>query len=104
MNELLTQETTQLELSTTTVSMAKGKPLGQDKISIGFFQQLWLALSFGSHQIIMYGNEVSEFHKGLTKGSISLIPKEGDTKDLNYQRPTTLFTTIYKIFTNTFAT
>ena len=32
---------------------------------------------------------------------ISLIPKEGDAKDLNYWRPITLLTVIYKIFAKT---
>jgi hypothetical protein len=37
-------------------------------------------------------------HKGITKGLISLIPKEGDSKDLNYWRLIILLTVIYKIF------
>ena len=32
---------------------------------------------------------------------ISLIPNEGDAKDLNYWRPITLFTVIYKTFAKT---
>lgn len=34
----------------------------------------------------------------MTKCLISFIPKEGDLKDLNYWRPITLLTVMYKIF------
>ena len=40
-------------------------------------------------------------HEGVTKRIICLIPKEGDSKDLNYWRPITLLTLIYKIFAKT---
>lgn len=42
-----------------------------------------------------------EFHQDMTKGSISHIPKEGDLKDLDFWRPITLLTVLYKIFAKT---
>ena len=47
------------------------------------------------------GMENRVLHEGVTKGLISLIPKDGDTKDLNYWRPITLLTANFKIFTKT---
>lgn len=41
------------------------------------------------------------FHEGVTKGVLSLIPKEGDGGNLNNRRPITLLTTIYKVFAKT---
>ena len=38
-----------------------------------------------------------KLHEGVTKGLICLIPKEGDSKDLNFWRPITLLRIIYKI-------
>lgn len=34
-----------------------------------------------------YLGEQEKEHEGMTKGLLSLIPEEGDTKDLNYWRP-----------------
>lgn len=45
--------------------------------------------------MILNNIEEGTFHEGVTKGLISLIPKEGDSKDLNYWRPITLHTTSY---------
>lgn len=41
------------------------------------------------------------FHEGITKGIISLLPKEGDRGNLNNQRPITLLTAIFKVFAKT---
>ena len=51
--------------------------------------------------MILRGIESGAFHEGITKGIISLVPKEGDTNDLNYWRPIILLTVIYKIFAKT---
>lgn len=51
--------------------------------------------------MILSGIERRTLHEGVTRGLISLIPKEGDSKDLNYWRPITLLTTSYKIFAKT---
>ena len=45
--------------------------------------------------------ENGALHKGVTKGLISLISKEGDSKDLNYWRPITLLMASYKVFAKT---
>ena len=48
------------------------------------------------------GGRNGDFHKGVIKGLISLIPKEGDSKDLHFfWRPITLLMTSYKVFART---
>ena len=42
--------------------------------------------------------EENKLHKGVTKGLICLISKEGNAKDLNYWRPITFLTVLYKKF------
>ena len=51
--------------------------------------------------MIVTSIEEEKLHDGITKGLISLIPKEGDNKDLNYWRPITLLKVSYKIFAKT---
>lgn len=48
--------------------------------------------------MILKDIEERQLHEGVSKGLICLIPKEGDTKDLNYWRPVTLLSVMYKIF------
>ena len=64
--------------------MAKGKAPGHNVIPYEFFQQLWPTLGFDFHWIILKSIELVAFHKGMTRGLLSLIPKEGDNKDLNH--------------------
>lgn len=39
-----------------------------------------------------------KFHQTITKGVVSLIPKDKDLKNLNFWRPITLLRVMYKIF------
>lgn len=48
--------------------------------------------------MILQALEKGEFHEGMTKGVIGLIPKDGDLLDLDHWRPITLLTMMYKIF------
>lgn len=98
MNEFLTQEITERELGAVVRSMAKGKTPGHDGISVEFLQQLWPTLADDFHNVILRGIEQKSFHEGVTRGLISLIPKEGELRNLNYWRPITLLIVIYKIF------
>ena len=101
MNASLIKEITERELRGVVRDMAKGKALGHDGIPTEFFQRLWPTLGQDFHQMLLRGIENGALHEGVTKGLISLIPKEGDSKDLNYWRPITLLTIIYKIFAKT---
>ena len=51
--------------------------------------------------MILKSIEREVLHEEITKDIISLIPNEEDAKDLNYWRPITLLTVIYKIFAKT---
>lgn len=46
--------------------------------------------------MILKGIEHGAFHKGVAKGLISLIPKEGNVQDLNYWHPITLLKVLTK--------
>lgn len=80
------------------MAMAKGKAPGHDRIPIDFFQKLWPTVGHDFHHMLLKGMEEGTLYEGVTKGLISLIPKEGDFKDLNYWRPITLLMDSYKIF------
>lgn len=62
--------------------MAKEKAPGHVVIPYEFFQQLWPTLGFDFHWMILKSTELVAFNKGVTRGLLSLIPKEGDNKDL----------------------
>ena len=98
MNTQLSRPLTDKELSGAIMSMAKGKAPSHDGIPIEFFQCYWTTI--GSDYIKMVQKSIKEgaFQEGVTKGLISLIPKEGDLRDLNHWRPITLLTSSYKVF------
>lgn len=79
----------------------KEKTPGHDGIPIEFFQQCWPTIGEDFLLMIRKGMEKGVLHEGVTKGLISLIPKEGDSKDLNYWRPITLLTVSYKVLAKT---
>ena len=56
--------------------MAKGKAPGHDEIPVAFFQQLWPTIGKDFYHMISRDIENGNFHEGVTKGLISLIPKE----------------------------
>ena len=101
MNETLEQEITVEELASAIRSMAKGKAPGHDGIPIEFFQLLWTTIGPDFYRMLRKGFDEGKLPEGVTKGLISLIPKEGDLKDLNYWRPITLLTAGYKILAKT---
>jgi exonuclease III len=101
MNASLSKEITVKEISAAILSMAKGKAPGHDGIPIEFFQHCGHSISKDYHKMILKSIEERTLHEGVTKGLISLIPKEGDSKDLNYWRPITLLTASYKIYAKT---
>lgn len=81
--------------------MANGKAPGHDGIPMEIFKQLWPTLGKDYREMILEGMENKAFNERVTKGLITLIPKEGDPHDLNYWRPITLLTSIYKIYAKT---
>ena len=98
MNEDLSREITERELTTAVNAMAKKEAPGYDEIPVEFFKKLWTTIQYDYHQMILSGIERRTLHKEVTRGLISLIPKDGDSNDLNYWRPITLLTVSYKIF------
>ena len=51
--------------------------------------------------MILKGIHEGAFHEGVTRGLISLIPKEGGATNLNHWKPITLLIVIYKTLTKT---
>lgn len=101
MNATLSRTITEKELSTAILSMAKGKAPGHDDIPIEFFQHYWPTISKDFLRMVFQSMKEGAFHEGMTIGLINLIPKEGDSKDLDYSRPITLLAASYKIFAKT---
>ena len=101
MNEVLSKEITKEKLGTAAKAMAKGKAPGPDGILLEFHQKTWPYVYLDYHAILLQGFEEGTLYEGITKGLISLIPKECDKADLNYSRPITLLTAVYKIFAKT---
>ena len=104
MNVSITRRNTEEELGAAVKDMAKGKAPGHDGIPVEFFQQLWPTIGKKFYHMILRGIENGNFHEGVTKGLISLIPKEGDVRDLNNWRPIILLPVIYKKFAKTLQT
>ena len=100
MNEDLGKEITEREFRRAVTSMAKGKAPGHDGIQMEFFQKMWPTLGKYFHLMVKRSIKEKHLHERVTKGVICLIPKEGDSKDLNYWRPMTLLTVTYKIIAN----
>ena len=101
MNVTITKAITERELAAVVRDMAKGKAPGHDGLPIEFFQRLWPTIGVDFHKMLIGSMEKRNLHDGVTKGLISLIPKDGDAKDLNHWRPITLLPVIYKIFAKT---
>ena len=97
-NETLMRDITKREITTTVISLAKGKAPGHDGIPVEVFSKLWHTIGHDFYKMILRGIEKGVLYEGMTKGLISLIPKKGIAKDLNHLRPITLLTTAYKIF------
>lgn len=87
MNVALAKDITQKELSAAVSSMAKGKAPGHDGIPIEFFQKMWMTIGNDFHRMLLKGIEEGTLHEGVTRGLISLISKEGDSKDLKNGDP-----------------
>lgn len=101
MNESLSHEITEKELSSAILSMTKGKTHGHNGIPIEFFQYFWPTIGLNFYQILRRGVEDWALHEGVTKGLISLISKDGDSIDLKYWRPIILLTSSYKVIVKT---
>jgi hypothetical protein len=101
MSEPLLGGNTIEELANAITSMAKGKAPRHNEIPMEIFQGLWHIVGHNFHQMISRGIEVGKLHEGITKGLVSLILKEMNTRYLNYWQPITLLTTPYKIFAKT---
>ena len=89
-------EILQWKFCSTLDSMAKEKAPCHNEILMEFFQQLWPSLGNDFYRTILKNIQMGAFHKWVTRG-LSLIPKEGDNKDLNHWLRIILLTIIYKI-------
>lgn len=96
MNEVPSQELTEKELSS-----AKEKAPRHDGIHMEKIQQCWPTIGVDFLLMLCKGMENGALPEGITKGLISLISKEGNSKDLNYWGPITLLTASYKVFAKT---
>lgn len=54
------------------------------------------------YRMIWGSIEQGAFHKRITKGIVSLILKEGNSKNLNNSQPITSLIVIYQVFAKTF--
>jgi hypothetical protein len=97
MNEFLTNEITHRELGVALTSMAWGKALGHDGISIDKNYGQPCDLDF--HVLILKGSKRGHFMMESLKASLALSPKGGGGKRaLDYWRSITLLPTIYMFF------
>ena len=85
MNGSLAQDIIEKGLASAIHLMAKGKTTGHDRIPMEFFQRLWSTSGPDFHRMLCNGFDEEKLFEGLTKGFISLIPKEDDLKDLNLE-------------------
>ena len=83
-SETLMQGITEQELHSAIKTIARDKAPGDDGVPIEFFAFLWSTLEKNFHSIMFRGIEKCILHEEMTKRIISLIPKEEDSKDLNF--------------------
>ena len=101
MNVSITKSITEKELEAALAAMAKEKVPGHDGIFMEFVKQLWSTLEDDYLKMILQVIQNKTLHVEVTKGHIILISNEGDLQNLNYWRPITLLTSIYKICAKT---
>lgn len=97
MNVILTKRITK-KLATSLTSMIKDKDLSYVRILMKLSKQLWPTLEEDYHQMNLDGMNNNTLHEKITKGHIVLIPKEGNSQDLDYYRHVTVLTSVYKIY------
>lgn len=103
MNEELTKPFSSMEFFKAIEGMTDGKAPGHEGIPAEFFFKCWKFIGDEFTDMIIQALDRGEFHQGITKGVITLIPKEGDLLDLNYWRPITLLTVMYNFFCQSYA-
>lgn len=103
-NEELIKPLTIEELFNAIKHMPGGKVLGHDGIPIEFFKMCWRVIGEDFHKTINMALEKGEFHQGMTKGLIILIPKDKDHSNLEFWRPITILTVAYKNLHQSYAT
>lgn len=84
MNVSITRKLTERELGAAVKDMAKEQIPSHDGIHVEFFQRLWPTIGKDFHLMILRGIKSRNFCEEVTKGLISLIPKERDARDLNH--------------------
>lgn len=89
------QDNTEHELHSAVKIIAMGKAPGHDGVPIEFFAFLWSIIGKDLYSMILQGIEKDILLEGMSKEIISLIPEEGDSKDLNFWRPIILLITAY---------
>ena len=82
MNESLSKDITERELSAEVLSMAKGKAPGHDGVPIEFFQKLWPIIGHDFYCMLLKGIEEGALHEGVTRGLLALSPRKEALKIL----------------------
>ena len=98
LNEALIKDIMKEELGHAVTSMAKGKRRDTTASQSNFFKKLWHFIGKDFYLMILNDIRDEKLHEGVTKCLICPIPKEGDSKDLNYWRPITLLPVTYTFF------
>ena len=94
----LSQPLLEPELHRAACALAKEKALGPNGILVNFFTIFRPQIGADFCQMIQNSVSTRRFPKGVTKGLITLIPKSGNLKLLNNQRPIMLLNVGYKIY------
>lgn len=84
MNDELTKPFFAMEFFKGIEGIVDGRAPRHDGIPIEFLTKCWKFIGDEFISMIIHALERGEFHRRVTKGVISLIPKEGDFLDLDH--------------------
>ena len=92
------------ELTSSVISMKRGKAPGDDGLTVEFYQQLWPQLSVIFLELINNCYSQRKLCTTMKRGVLNLIPKpKKDSRYLKNLRPLTLLNVDYKIIEKTLA-
>jgi exonuclease III len=91
------------ELTNALHNTQSGKSPGMDGITYEFYKYFWKELSPLLLRVINISLEEGQLPTSMYKGIIILVPKAGDSTQINNWRPITLLNTDYKLLTRCIA-